>query len=66
LKWGAGRERTLDPSQRKNLLLAWGASVASLFVNPFGARLVFYPLDLAFRQKLNIEHVHGVGVGKFS
>src|SRR5262249_36797898 len=24
---------------------------------PFGARLVFYPFDLAFRQKLNIEHV---------
>jgi hypothetical protein len=39
------------------LLLAWGASVAALFVNPFGAKLVFYPLDLAFRQKLNIEHV---------
>jgi hypothetical protein len=29
----------------------------ALFVNPFGAKLVFYPLDLAFRQKLNIEHV---------
>jgi hypothetical protein len=45
------------PSQRKNLLLTWGASVGALFVNPFGARLVFYPLDLAFRQKVNIEHV---------
>jgi len=44
--------------QRRNLLLVWGASVASLFVNPFGLRLVLYPLDLAFRQKLNSEHIH--------
>jgi|GEM_PF-218857 len=57
LKWGMVESEPWTPSQRKNLLLAWGASVASLFVNPFGARLVFYPLDLAFRQKLNIEHV---------
>jgi len=57
LKWGMVESESWTPSQRKNLLLAWGASVALLFVNPFGARLVFYPLDLAFRQKLNIEHV---------
>jgi hypothetical protein len=58
LKWGVVESEPWTPTQRKNLLLAWGASVAALFVNPFGARLVFYPLDLAFRQKLNIEHVH--------
>ena len=57
LKWGMVESEPWTASQRKNLLLAWGASVALLFVNPFGARLVFYPLDLAFRQKLNIEHV---------
>lgn len=57
LKWGIVESERWTPAQRKNLLLAWGASVAALFVNPFGARLVFYPLDLAFRQKLNIEHV---------
>ncbi len=57
LKWGMVESEPWTPSQRKSLLLAWGASVALLFVNPFGARLVFYPLDLAFRQKLNIEHV---------
>ena len=43
--------------QRRKLILTWTASVAALFVNPFGARLVFYPFDLAFRQKLNIAHV---------
>jgi hypothetical protein len=57
LKWGMIDSEPWSPSQRKNLLLAWGASVAALFVNPFGWRLVFYPLDLAFRQKLNSEHI---------
>ncbi len=57
LKWGMIDSEPWTPAQRKSLLLAWGASVAVLFVNPFGAHLVFYPLDLAFRQTLNIEHV---------
>ena len=56
-KWGMVETEAWTPSQRKSLLLTWGASLVALFVNPFGARLVFYPLDLAFRQKLNIEHV---------
>jgi hypothetical protein len=55
--WGMIEAEPWTASQRKNLLVAWGASVVALFVNPFGAKLVFYPLDLAFRQKLNIEHV---------
>jgi hypothetical protein len=55
--WGAVSAEPWTPSQRKKLLLVWGMSVAALFVNPFGWRLVFYPFDLAFRQKLNIEHV---------
>jgi len=57
LKWGMIDSEPWTATQRKDLLLAWSASVASLFVNPFGARLVFYPLDLAYRQTLNIEHV---------
>src|SRR5713226_6655629 len=55
--WGAVSAEPWTRSQRKKLLLVWGASVAALFVNPFGSRLVFYPFDLAFRQRLNIEHV---------
>ena len=46
-----------SPSQIRKLVVTGVASVAALFVNPFGARLVFYPFDLAFRQKLNISHV---------
>ena len=56
-QWGMVIAEPWTGSQRKSLLLAWCSSVAALFVNPFGAKLVFYPFDLAFRQKLNIEHV---------
>jgi len=57
VKWGMVENEPWTASQRKKLLLAWSASVAFLFANPFGYRLVFYPLDLAFRQNVNIEHV---------
>ena len=56
-KWGSIEAERWTPSQIRKLLATWAASVAALFVNPFGFRLVFYPFDLAFRQKLNIEHV---------
>lgn len=56
-RWGAVTAEAWTPAQRNKMLLAWCASVGALFVNPFGLRLVFYPLDLAFRQKLNVEHV---------
>ncbi len=45
------------PTQIRKLVVTGVASIVALFVNPFGARLVFYPFDLAFRQKLNISHV---------
>jgi hypothetical protein len=44
-------------SQFGKLVVTGLASAAALFVNPFGARLVWYPFDLAFRQNLNISHV---------
>ena len=45
------------PAQFKKLAITSVATVAALFVNPFGWRLVYYPFDLAFKQKLNIAHV---------
>ncbi len=45
------------PAQRTKLLVAAGVSVLALFANPYGWRLVAYPFDLAFRQKLNIANV---------
>lgn len=43
--------------QLRHLITVGVASVAALFVNPFGWRLVYYPFDMAFKQKLNIAHV---------
>lgn len=56
-KWGMVESEPWTPKQRKSLLVTWAVSVMLLFVNPYGAKLVFYPLDLAFHQKTNIEHV---------
>jgi len=55
--WGQVQAERWTPPQLRALLLTGAASVAALFVNPFGPRLVFYPFDLAFRQKLNISHI---------
>lgn len=45
--------RPWSRTELKQLLTTLGASVALLFVNPFGYKLVWYPLDYLFRQKLN-------------
>ncbi len=55
--WGRVTAEPWTDSQRRRLGFTWLASVAALFVNPFGYRLVLYPFDLAFRQKLNIAHI---------
>src|ERR1700690_519928 len=55
--WGRVESVRWTSAQLRRLILTGVASVAALFVNPFGWRLVFYPFDLAFRQKLNIAHV---------
>jgi len=55
--WGKVHAQAWTSSQRRKLIATGLASVAALFVNPVGLRLVLYPLDLAFRQKLNIAHV---------
>jgi len=41
----------------RKLIVTLAASIAALFLNPYTYRLVFYPFDLAFRQKLNIARV---------
>ena len=55
--WGLIDAKPWTATQLRQLAITWAASVALLFVNPFGWRLVVYPFDLAFRQKLNIAHV---------
>ena len=56
-QWGSIQAQRWSLEQFSKLALTWIASVVALFVNPFGSRLVFYPFDLAFRQKLNISHI---------
>ena len=45
------------PTQLKRLLLVTALTVAALFINPYGYKLVFYPFDLAFRQTLNVSSI---------
>lgn len=55
--WGRVDAVRWSPTQLRKLIVVGAASVAALFVNPFGWRLVYYPFDMAFKQKLNIAHV---------
>jgi hypothetical protein len=55
--WGRIDSQRWTPPQLRKLIVTGVASLAALFVNPFGWRLVYYPFDLAFKQKLNIAHV---------
>jgi len=55
--WGRITAEQWTEVQRRHLAVTWVASVIALFINPFGFRLVLYPFDLAFRQKLNIAHI---------
>lgn len=55
--WGRIDSQHWTATQLRKLILTGVASLAALFVNPFGWRLVYYPFDLAFKQRLNIAHV---------
>src|SRR5664280_2729102 len=56
-EWGLVVARRWSPVELKKLLLALAASLAALFVNPFGYKLVLYPFDLLFRQKDVMQHL---------
>jgi hypothetical protein len=46
-----------SPPQLRSLLTTLVASSIALFANPYGYRLVLYPLDLAIRQKIAVANV---------
>ncbi len=54
---GAISGRAWSRSQRRALSCGAALSAIALFANPYGWRLVAYPFDLAFRQKLNVANV---------
>jgi hypothetical protein len=50
-EWGSVVARRWSPVERRKLLLASVGSMATLFVNPFGYKVVLYPFALGFRQQ---------------
>jgi hypothetical protein len=46
-----------SPKQLRQLLFSMVASVGAVFINPYGYHLVFWPVDVAFKQKLAIAHI---------
>ena len=72
-EWGSVVAHRWSTSQVKNLALTFVASLAALFVNPFGYKLVWYPFDLLFRHTEVIQSLEewqpvdfGSAHGKFS
>jgi len=55
--WGRVEATRWSPRQLRNLLLAFGGSIAALFVNPYGSRLVLWSIEFPFRMKLGVAHV---------
>jgi hypothetical protein len=55
--WGSIEATRWNPQQARKLAGISLLSTLALFVNPYGWRLVLYPFDLAFHQKLNIASV---------
>jgi hypothetical protein len=54
-QWGDVYARRWAPAQKRKMILVAAASFAALFVNPYGWRLVAYPLDVAYGQNLMIQ-----------
>ncbi len=50
-------KRRFHPPQRNRLLAVLGLCLVALFVNPYGWRLVWNPIDMMANQKLNIANV---------
>lgn len=54
-RWGDLYAVRWTPRLKRRLLIVTALSFAALFVNPYGWRLVAYPLDVAYGQKLMIQ-----------
>ncbi len=53
--WGLITAHKWSTAELKKLFVALGLSVGALFINPFGYKLVFYPLDFLVHQASNIK-----------
>lgn len=53
---GRFEQHALCRSERRTVLTVLAASSVALFVNPYGWRLVYNPIDMMLHQKLNIAN----------
>ncbi|MDX6456818.1 MAG: hypothetical protein QOE55_515 [Acidobacteriaceae bacterium] len=52
--WGSIEAAQWSHRQRRKLILIALASLAAVFINPYGWRLVVYPFDMLLHQRLNL------------
>lgn len=56
-EWGSVVASRWTSAQRRRFLIVIAACAAALFVNPYGWRLVAYPLDAIVHQKLGVRFI---------
>jgi hypothetical protein len=56
-EWGNVFATGWTPHQKRKFVVVVAASFALVFINPYGWRLVAYPLDVAYQQQLTIQHI---------
>jgi hypothetical protein len=55
--WGSIEAMRWTPGEPRKLITVGVASIAALFVNPYGWRLVAYPFNMLLHQRLNLAVV---------
>jgi hypothetical protein len=55
--WGSIEAVLWTTDQKRKLITVGAASIAALFVNPYGWRLVAYPFNMLLHQRLNLAVV---------
>jgi hypothetical protein len=56
-EWGLVVARRWTPGELKRLLPVFAASLAALFVNPFGYKLLLFPFDVTFRLRGAVQAI---------
>jgi hypothetical protein len=56
-EWGNLYASPWTAQQKRRLIVVSAATFALLFINPYGWRLVAYPLDVAFHQKETLQNI---------
>lgn len=64
-QWGLVVATRWSPARLKGLVVSLAASCVALFLNPFGYKLVFYPMDLMLHQKGVMQFIEEWGPAQF-